>query len=270
MLTSLREKLTGEVDDEANDLYLPFRDSMGPAYREMIATAVRAKPDARNILDICSRLGEPACSLALAFPEANVRCCDASPAMVEKTLQRAAAQRVRLQACTMEMDELLQVESGSQDVVVAACGLMYTVDHAKVLREVQRVLKPGGLFIGTVWQQAYPLADLVVTTMGMVIQRIEQASAPQQRKDPDAEAPKLPVVRLAAPIDPLALADADALDALLMATGYVLGDHRHNTRGELEIDLGQVSSLGAASEQPLATTAHAACHLVQDTRVAIA
>ena len=47
--------------------------------------------------------------------------------------------------------------------MTANFGLMYTVDHAKVLREVLRVLKPGGYFVGTVWQ-SYTLVPLVTAT----------------------------------------------------------------------------------------------------------
>ena len=226
-------------NDETADLYLPFQNGMGPAYNETVSACVLAKPDAETILDLCSGLGEPACSLARAFPRARVMCSDASAAMVERTMKLAQKKGLRLDGTVMEINDLSPIESSSQDVVTCNFGLMYTVDHAKVLSEVMRVLKPNGFFIGCVWH-SFSLVPLVTVTMGEVIQKLNPTpqplpppGEPRIAKDP----PPLNV-RLGPPIDPLALADAGALDGKLKAAGFVPMEG-HNTLGTLKIDLGQ-------------------------------
>lgn len=233
-----RRAPTMRFNIETAELYQPFKDGMAPAYLETVRAARMAKPDAECILDLCSGLGEPACSLAKAFPQATVTCSDASPAMVEKAMQYAAKQRIRLDGCVMEMEDLSQVEASSQDIVTANFGLMYTTDPSKVLREVLRVLKPGGFLIGTVWQK-FALVPLVTATMAEVIQSLQ--AQPQQLPPPGTADFKEPTplnVRLGPPIDPMALADANMLDLKLAGAGFVPMEG-HNSLGRLKIDLGQ-------------------------------
>mmetsp|Transcript_60674 Transcript_60674/g.160549 ORF Transcript_60674/g.160549 Transcript_60674/m.160549 type:complete len:331 (-) Transcript_60674:128-1120(-) len=228
------------LTDETAELYQPFKDALTPAYNAIVASALMANPDAERILDLCCGLGEPACSLARAYPASTVTCSDISAAMVERAMTSAAKQAVRLDGVVMEMDNLAPIESSSQDIVTISFGLMYTTDHSRVLREVLRVLKPGGMLIATVWS-TFSLVPLVTAAMAEVIQTIQAANAPaapSTTKLRDAVEPIPPNVRLGPPIDPLSLADSKATDVLLASVGFMpmMG---HNASGEMKVDLGQ-------------------------------
>jgi energy-coupling factor transporter ATP-binding protein EcfA2 len=50
----------------------------------------------------------------------------------------------------LNMEDMVGIDTASQDVVTAQIALMFP-DLRKALKEISRVLKPGGYFIGTVW-----------------------------------------------------------------------------------------------------------------------
>lgn len=47
--------------------------------------------------------------------------------------------------------EEIPAEAGAFDVVLACLSIMYVIDRAAAAREIARVLRPGGRFVGAVW-----------------------------------------------------------------------------------------------------------------------
>ena len=76
---------------------------------------------------------------------------DIAGAMVEALRERAAAAGVPQVAAARMDAEQLALPDGSVDVVLCALGLMYVPDPAQALREVHRVLRPGGRAVFAVW-----------------------------------------------------------------------------------------------------------------------
>jgi ubiquinone/menaquinone biosynthesis C-methylase UbiE len=76
---------------------------------------------------------------------------DIADRMVEALRQRAAAAGLPQVAATRMDAEQLAVPDGSVDVALCALGLMYLPDPGQALREVKRVLRPGGRTVLAVW-----------------------------------------------------------------------------------------------------------------------
>jgi len=203
------------------DLYLPFDNGMGNGVHQATVRAVQnLAPDAASILDLGSGPGEPGCSLAAAFPNAAVICSDVAPAMVDLAAARAKGKGLRnVSVMALDLTDLSAVSSASQDVVTANFVIMSTANLAAALKEVQRVLRPGGCFVGAIWQTfSVPLVANEVMT--------ELLGEPPP---PPAVDPMRPTIT-----DP-ALLDAEFASAGLQATDG------HNALGEITFNLGAMA-----------------------------
>jgi ubiquinone/menaquinone biosynthesis C-methylase UbiE len=81
---------------------------------------------------------------ALARVAGEVVGCDITPAMVEKTRQRCAAAGLANVRCMPGRAEDLPFDDASFDVVVSRSAVHHFVDPVAALREMARVVKPGG------------------------------------------------------------------------------------------------------------------------------
>lgn len=206
------------------DLYLPFDRGMSAAIDDTLGAVQKLSPGAGRILDLGSGPGEPGCTLAAALPRTQVICSDVAQAMVDMAGERAKAKGLaNVSAMVIDIADQSKIPSASQDVVTANFALMSTADLPAALREVHRVLKPGGFFVGTIWQTfSVPLLANKVMT--------ELLGEPPQ---PPGVDPMRPTI-----VDP-ALLDAEfAAAALHPADG-------HNATGEITFDLGALAD-GAA------------------------
>ncbi len=115
-----------------------------------IDLAVRRAPRATMLLDLASGTGDVAVMLARALPDSRVAAVDASPRMIEiarERLQRADRDvSDRVHTDVGDMLGLTQ-ETASMDLVTASYGVRNVPDSRQAIREMARVLKPGGLLV---------------------------------------------------------------------------------------------------------------------------
>jgi demethylmenaquinone methyltransferase/2-methoxy-6-polyprenyl-1,4-benzoquinol methylase len=117
-----------------------------------IATLARARGMAARIdaLDLASGTGDIAVAIARALPAAIVTALDASPRMVEQATARLrgrdadVAARVHAEVGDMTA---LAAGSASMDIVTAGYGVRNVPDATVAVREMARVLRPGGTLV---------------------------------------------------------------------------------------------------------------------------
>src|SRR6185503_18586547 len=135
----------------------------------------------QTVLDVAGGAGEPSLTIAdVVGPEGSVTCTDGVAEMVDAA--RAEAQRrgitnVQFRQC---LADSLPFADGSFDVVVSRLGVMLFPDPAGAMREMLRVLKPGGRLAFAVWgkSEVNPFCYLVTRVMD---QHVKSPAA-----DPDA------------------------------------------------------------------------------------
>jgi len=134
------------VDDYARHWHALLAGVQG----ELLAQAA-AQPGER-VLDVACGTGVVAQALAAAVgPQGRVLGVDISSAMVAAAAARAQAAGLGWAEFARMDAEALAVPAASFDLVVCALGLMYVPDVDAALREVQRVLRPGGRAVFAVW-----------------------------------------------------------------------------------------------------------------------
>lgn len=137
--------------------------------------------EGQTVLDVAGGAGEPSLTIAETVgPEGSVTCTDAIAEMVEAAranAQRRALTNIRFKQCT---PDALPFPDNSFDVVVSRLGVMFFPDSAGAMREMLRVLKPGGKLAFAVWgkSEVNPFCYLVTRVMD---QHVTSPAA-----DPDA------------------------------------------------------------------------------------
>ena len=111
----------------------------------------RALQPGEQVLDVACGAGLVTLMAAQAVdPGGQVVGIDLSGRMAD-TAGRRAHERQVLDARFSRMDaERLNLPDASFDVALCALGLMYMPDPAQALREMQRVLRPGGRLVAAV------------------------------------------------------------------------------------------------------------------------
>lgn len=105
-----------------------------------------------RVLDLACGTGLVTLPAARAVgPSGQVVGIDIADRMVEVLRERAGAATLsKVVAARMDAEQLA-LPDGSFDVVLCALGLMYLPDPAQALREVKRVLRPGGRTVLAIW-----------------------------------------------------------------------------------------------------------------------
>lgn len=86
------------------------------------------------------------------MPHAHVVATDLSPVAVSLISDYALAEGVdNVESQPADAQNLEQFHDCSFGAVTCSYGLMFMPDHARALREAYRVLKPGGLYVASVW-----------------------------------------------------------------------------------------------------------------------
>lgn len=137
-------------DLAASDYEPLWQAQLAAPQRALLAMA--AFEPGERVLDVACGTGLVSFAAAQAVGEhGRVVGVDLSGRMVE-----AAARRARQLECWRasfaRMDaQALDLPSASFDVVLCALGLMYVPDPVAALREMRRVLRPGGRLVAAVW-----------------------------------------------------------------------------------------------------------------------
>lgn len=178
-----------------------YARSMTPLF-ERLLDAARVGPGAR-VLDIACGAGQPAIPAALRVgPSGSVVAIDADPEMVLATQRLARAAGTQgLDVLQMDM-HALALPDATFDAVTFGFALMFSPDPPQVMREILRVLRPGGRVAVSVWGE--PADNPFFTTMFGAIAAHAPAPAP---------APGAP--------GPFRLAPAGALARVLAEAGFV-------------------------------------------------
>ena len=137
-------------DLAAPDYEALWQAQLADAQAALLAAA--ALSSGERVLDVACGTGLVAFAAARAVgPAGQVLGVDLSGGMVDAARQRAM-QHGAANATFVRMDaEALALPDASFDVVLCALGLMYVPDPEQALREMRRVLRPGGRLVVAVW-----------------------------------------------------------------------------------------------------------------------
>ena len=140
------ERMDSQSDESLPEVYQPL-DHHNPSHwhhRGMIWDYVLAMGDAERVLDVGPGDGWPSLLLAPHFKEI----VGIEPGANRVEVCKANAQKVRTRKAHFEQMSACKMEfkSNSFDGVVAATSVEQTPNPNVALREIHRVLKPGGVF----------------------------------------------------------------------------------------------------------------------------
>jgi SAM-dependent methyltransferase len=127
-----------------------WRSQLAPAQTELMASA-QLRPGQR-VLDVACGTGLVSLQAARCVaPDGDVLGVDLSGQMIDAAQARSCHQCLdNLRFERMDAEQL-KLPDHSFDVVLCALGLMYVPDPEQALREMRRVLRPGGRMIAAVW-----------------------------------------------------------------------------------------------------------------------
>lgn len=158
--------------DRAADRYEPLWQAQLAEARATVLEFATLAPGER-VLDVASGTGLITFEAARAVgAEGRVLGIDVSTRMVE--LARRRSQRLETTNCSFAAmgAEALTLPDAGFDVVLCTLGLMYVPDPAQALREMRRVLRPGGRVVIAVWGERsncgwsalFPIVDAEVAS----------------------------------------------------------------------------------------------------------
>ncbi len=129
-------------------------DSGARAVSDRLVALARIKPGDR-VLDIATGTGEPAITAARAVgPSGHILALDHSAGMLEVARRRAGSLGVRNIEFREGDAESPGIGEHDVDAVLCRWGLMFLTDLDAAVKNIARVLKPGGWFATAVWASA--------------------------------------------------------------------------------------------------------------------
>ena len=137
--------------------------------------------EGQSVLDVAGGAGEPSLTIAERVgPSGSVTCTDAIAEMVEAArseANRRGLKNVQFRQCTADS---LPFPDNSFDVVVSRLGVMFFPDAVGAMREMLRVVKPGGPLTFAVWYKSdvNPFCYLVSGVMDQHVKAVADPDAP--------------------------------------------------------------------------------------------
>src|SRR5581483_1821741 len=127
---------------------------LGPIIFEPYATILAARVagmDPRRVLETAAGTGIVTRELVRILPnDTAITATDLNQPMVDFAAGKIVAEKVSWRQADAQS---LPFEDDAFDAVVCQFGVMFFPDRLAAYREVQRVLKPGGRFVFTVWDR---------------------------------------------------------------------------------------------------------------------
>lgn len=118
---------------------------------DLIVAAAHVTPG-MHVLDVASGAGEPALTLAATVgPRGRVTATDVAPAMLAIAYDLARQSSVSNMTCMVAGADCLPFAAARFDTVTCRFGIAHVPDYARALREIRRVLRPGGRAAFVVW-----------------------------------------------------------------------------------------------------------------------
>jgi ubiquinone/menaquinone biosynthesis C-methylase UbiE len=140
---------------EKFDLWLPHIAPVG----EALLSALPVEPG-DHILDVASGTGEPALTLARRNPHTHITGIDAAPAMAKVAQNKVHNEHLSNISFSAMAAEKMEFADNSFDKLICRFGVMLFADSLQGLKEMQRVLKPGGHFALAVWSTAETMTTM--------------------------------------------------------------------------------------------------------------
>lgn len=136
-------------------------------YATDLANRLKARPPSR-LLEIAAGTGVVTRALAAALPEStSITATDLNQAMLDHA--SAVGTRRAVEWCQADAMQL-PFPDATFDTVVCQFGAMFFPDKSRAYAEARRVLKPGGVFIFSVWDRIAEneFADTIMTALESV------------------------------------------------------------------------------------------------------
>lgn len=130
----------------------------------------------QDVIDLACGTGNAA--LRAAALGARAVGVDASQRLLEVARGRARDQGVEVDFREGDLLSLPLADCGA-DIVLSVFGVIFVSDPARALREIQRVLRPGGRVLLSAWIPNGPI-DAMLGAMGRVLRRVTQTPPPQR------------------------------------------------------------------------------------------
>ena len=149
----LRTRLHGMWSDVAAGWaeHAEYADARGAGLTERMLELTRTGPGDRVLELACGPGSVGIAAAAHVGPTGEVMMSDVIPAMAAIAADRAAALGLTNTTTAVLDLEHIDQPDGSFDVVVCREGLMFAIDPARAVREIARVLRPGGRAAVAVW-----------------------------------------------------------------------------------------------------------------------
>ncbi|MCL2403323.1 MAG: ubiquinone/menaquinone biosynthesis methyltransferase [Coriobacteriia bacterium] len=125
--------------------------------KNMVRRIVAQQP--KNVLDIASGTGDIAIVIAQELPQTRIIASDFSPNMLEVARKRIATAGLSNAEVDVQDATKLEYPSESFDVSCVSFGLRNMPDYSLTIREMVRVLRPGGMFFCL--DSSYPTNPLI-------------------------------------------------------------------------------------------------------------
>lgn len=194
-------------DDTLNRFMIPVRDGL--------INSLKVKGN-EHVLDVASGPGEPGLTLSSLLPQGKVTAIDLSEKMVILANENARRRGIKNYESTVGNAAELPFKDNFFDDVICRFGIMFFPDIAKGVKEMARVLKPGGTMAVAVW--AAPEFNPFLTLLGKTV--AEKLKLPP----PDPELPN--IFRCAKP----------GFTTQLLADAGLVNETEKNIKGEMVYD----------------------------------